>query len=344
MIFIDPIRGCTLESFMEPFEATIKQLIKKIIYMFYQDEEVMVMEGFLRGENEPKTIKMIQDIIHLKEKNVTDSIGILKREGILSSVDEIDYTGWDPKKKMSQREQKNRTQTFYAMDYKVLFDSVRLKIMMSRKELQDLCGKDDNITYICENCQTKFKLIELVSLTTDGSLLCPECDGPLKELDIDDQVNYNKKRYQTFLSITQPILDQINKLVGGKVFEDAWENRIRADKMIDKLQYDLKQRRRDEHEQDRRMGYRIPHTQADLKQETHVHIISQAEKRDVDEETRQKIEEMNQEKEEPKEDHEIELSGVVYKLSEINDNTFENWKGTDEDFEKLNEFYEKYHQ
>ena len=328
-----------------PFEASVKQLIRKMIYMFYDGEKIMVMECVLRNNNIPQTMEEIQEIVHLRKKDLDDAVGILKRDGMLSVHEEIDMTGWDPKKKMSELAKKKKTRYYYAIDYKVLFDSARLKIHLARKELQDLCGKDDNISYRCENCERTFKLVDLVTFTSDGTLFCPDCEGKLHELDIDDKVNEDKKRYQEFYDITQPLLEQIRTLVRGKVFEDKWDYRIKADRLMDVVQYNLKQRKKEEHEMDRRLGYFTPgHTQADLNKQTTVIIAQKVEKKEVDEETKSILKDLNKEKEEPQEDHEIELSGKIYKLSEINDETFINWEGTDEDLEKLNEFYLKYKQ
>ena len=111
-----------------------------------------------------------------------------------------------------------------------------------------------------------------------------------------------------------------------------------------KLSYDLKQRNKEEHEQDRRNGF-FQHgpTQSDLKKETSVHIGGQVEKKEVDEETKQLIEEMNKSKEEPKEDPEITLSdGRVYKWSEINDDVLADETINDDDLIKLSDFYTKY--
>ena len=328
-----------------PFEASVKQLIRKMIYMFYSGQEIMVMEAVLRNDNVPQTIDNIQSVIHLRKKDLEDAIGILKRDGMLSMHEELDMTGWDVNKKMGEREKKNRTRFYYAIDYKVLFDAARLKIALARKELQSLCGKDDNISYRCDNCERNYKLVDLVTFTSDGTLFCPECEGKLRELDLEDKVNEDKKRSQEFYELTQPLLDQIHTLIRGKVFEDKWEFRTRSDKLMDVVQYNLKQRKKEEHEMDRRLGYFTPgHTQADLTKQTTVVIAQKVEKKDVDETTKSILEDLNKEKEEPKEDPEIILSGKVYKLSQITEDTFMNWDGTDEDLDKLTEFYEKYHQ
>ena len=331
---------------MATFEAQINQLIRKIIYMFYDDDKIMIMEGIIRGENKPKTFEEIQGMIHLRKNNLEKGIGILKHQGLLHSVDILDRIGLDPHKKLSEKERKNRTKTYFAIDYKILFDSVRLRIELARQELHALCGKDDNITYECKNCHQKFKLLELVTETPDGELRCPDCDegGELVEVDIDHQINRDKKRYQEFRELTQPLLDQINKLVRNKVFEDKWENRISISKLMPEVQYNLKQRNKDEREQDRRMGFFSGGIeQAGLDKETTVHIKKAQEVKVIDEPTNQILTDMIKKKEEPKEDPEITLSGKTYKLSDV-EKALENWEGSQEDFEKLSEFYEKYAQ
>lgn len=227
---------------MASLTQRLKALVRKITYMFYDQERIMVMEGFLMYD-EPMQVKDLIDRLHLQKKTIDDALGILRRDGMIALKTELDLEGWDKKiEQMSENQKKQRTRYYYAIDYKVFCDSVRLKIALVKKYLKEQCGKEDNISYFCEHCNMKLPLVEIVSYTDNGEIICPSCEGPLKELDNSDEINVNKRKYDAFCELTDDIRKDIDRMVKNMVFEKSFDKRISPANFMKFEDYEVKRK------------------------------------------------------------------------------------------------------
>lgn len=325
----------------------MKELVRKITYMFYEKEKVMIMEGFLMFD-EPMTLKEIGEKLHLQKKIIDDCIGILRRDGMISSKQTLDLEGWDLTKKpisqMSDTQKKNRTVYYYAIDYKVFCDSVRLKIQLVKNHLKKLCGKADNISYRCESCHTTFNFIEINRLSEYSNFTCPECGGTLKDLDNSDEVNANKRKYEEFCHLTDDIIRQITNLVSNMVFEDDFDFRTNPAKLMTLESYNAKEKYIKENAESGKI------IRAEEKVDTDKQNVVDVKTVDIGPAIDDSIKDLftrntqatkkteQAEEQEP----EIVIDGQVLKKSDVTEDFIINYTGSTENMKKLEEFHEKY--
>lgn len=210
----------------------LEELVRRVAYMFYNQAEIMVLVGLLEM-GKPVTDLELSQHLKYKKTDLNKVLGTFRADGFITIEKQVDAGDEDPET-LTQAKRKKLEKDYYALDFKMLVDSVQLKIYNVRKMLSQQCGKEDLIFYQCPKCQAIFKLTDLITGTDDAELHCltPDCDSIVVEMDDTAEVNEKKKRFKEFVQMTDPLLDIINKAISGMVMLDDPDLRCKPDRMV----------------------------------------------------------------------------------------------------------------
>jgi len=217
----------------------IKDLVKKIAYMFYEGDKIMIVEALLK-ETELVTADILSEKTNMPQKELTLVLGRLKADGLINSEDIFNSDALPKDKKITETDRKNNTKRYYYIDYKRFPDAVRLKFHKCLELLKSECGKEDDILYKCPKCSRIMKLQEAIPYQTGSELVCPSCpESLLEKLDLSADENIKKKQREEFIKIMSPIQKEL-EILNDNVIINHYNKRRNPLKIISEKEYKRK--------------------------------------------------------------------------------------------------------
>lgn len=231
-------------SNLAQFQSNLKQLVKTIAYQFYSGNTLYVLSSMI-DMTEPETLDTLSSIFKLRSQNLSASLEELSKDGFVSSFSKLDSSIVPPGEKLTEARIKKYTKLYYFLDYAGIIDCVRLKIILTEKELEKQCGAIDSIHYLCPTCKRKFHLDQLYNALNEESIdegfKCPECSTLLENLKDDEEIDRKKILLKKFRENIKRIFD-LTRGFEAYVFEDDPECRSDLNTISTRVEYERKKR------------------------------------------------------------------------------------------------------
>lgn len=197
------------DAFTETDEA-IKHLLRRVVYMFYPHQSVIIMEALLFHN-----VLFEDDLIKLccMHKKVFRSFcNKLIEDKLIVAHTQKEET--QPFKLFSR--------TYYYVHNIEAIDSIKWKIHLIVKKVKEEIGNfSEPQGYICPTCHTKYSLLDAASLLTDDRMNfeCSICNDYLIDDDISHEQKKGQEKLENLMSLLEPIIYYL-KIVDDLDIED----------------------------------------------------------------------------------------------------------------------------
>ena len=230
----------------------IEELMKNILYTFYDDIHIAIMEPFFRFREAESVIDMnlLFEKIHIdkdkKENPLDPAMKVLLRDAFLEEHSEKkpdEKRSMEELMKLAGKARSKHLDYYYGINYKKFLDVTAIKLNRIKRIYSVNATKSEKLEWECSNC--KHRCVFSFELIDTYQSKCPKCSAvdTFKITRDEEQLTQNEKLYKEFVKITEGFENEIRSIHDSDlVIMDTFWNLVKP-RIYTKTEYDaLKQK------------------------------------------------------------------------------------------------------
>lgn len=242
----------------------IENLMKDILYTFYDDIHIAVMESFFKFRDDKDSVVEKQTLIdkmcidpERNENPLGPALRTLERDAFLEHHYEIKSGVTRSEAAINSLSENNRKKYldyFYGINYKRFLDVATIKLNRMKKIYSANATRSEKVEWECSKCKHRcgfsFELLDIYQPK------CPNCSAvdTLKMTRNEEQLSQNEKLYKDFLKLTERFDNEIKEIYKSDlvVMDKFWH--LVKPSIFTKTDYDALMKKHNEKKKEGRGG------------------------------------------------------------------------------------------